>query len=103
MAKTKTTTKEETKTQGLIIAPRITEKASVASSANAYTFIVSKKATKHTLLDEIKKTYKVTPIAINILNMKGNKVFSRGKFGKTEDIKKAVVFLKKGDSIAIAN
>ncbi len=103
MAKTKTTTKEETKTQGLIIAPRITEKASVASSANAYTFIVSKKATKHTLLDEIKKTYKVTPIAINILNMKGKKVFSRGKFGKTEDIKKAVVFLKKGDSIAIAN
>lgn len=103
MAKTKTTTKEETKVQGLIIAPRITEKASVASSANAYTFIVSKKATKHTLLDEIKKTYKVTPIAINILNVKGKKVFSRGKFGKTEDSKKAVVFLKKGDSIAIAN
>jgi large subunit ribosomal protein L23 len=103
MAKTKTTTKEEVKKDGLIIAPRITEKASVASSANAYTFVVALKATKHTLLQEIKKTYKVTPVAINMINVKGKKIFSRGKFGKTADTKKAIVFLKKGDSIAIAN
>lgn len=101
MATKKTTT--EKKDEGkLIIAPRITEKASVASSANAYTFVVKKNATKLALLDEIKKTYKVTPVSINIVNQKGKKVFSRGKFGRTEDIKKAVVFLKKGDSIAIA-
>ncbi|MDQ5962291.1 MAG: large subunit ribosomal protein [Patescibacteria group bacterium] len=99
---TKKTTTEEKKDAGLIIAPRITEKASQQSSANAYTFVVKKNATKHTLAAEIKKTYKVTPIAISILNVKGKKVFSRGKFGRTEGLKKAIVFLKKGDSIAIA-
>lgn len=101
MATKKTTT--EKKDEGkLIIAPRITEKASVASSANAYTFVVKKNASKLALLDEIKKTYKVTPLAINIVNQKGKKVFVRGKIGQTEGLKKAIVFLKKGDSIAIA-
>jgi large subunit ribosomal protein L23 len=91
-----------TESTGLIIAPRITEKASIQSNANAYTFVVKKNATKITLRDEIKKTYKVTPVAINITNLQGKNVFVRGKFGKTAGIKKAIVFLKKGDSISIA-
>lgn len=105
MATTKTTTKEkkeDVKSEALIISPRITEKASLQSNANAYTFVVKKNATKGTLLDEIKKTYKVTPLAINITNVKGKNVFSRGKFGKRADVKKAIVFLKKGDSIALS-
>ena len=36
----------------IIMAPRITEKASMQSSANAYTFVVAKNATKHTVLAE---------------------------------------------------
>jgi large subunit ribosomal protein L23 len=106
MATKKTTTKEvkndapvESK---LIIAPRITEKASLQSNSNAYTFVVAPHATKITLLAEIKATYKVTPLAINITNLKGKNVFVRGKFGKLADIKKAIVFLKKGDTISLA-
>lgn len=87
----------------LIIAPRITEKASVQSSANAYTFVVTQDATKLNLAKEIKATYKVTPIAINITKLPGKAVFTRGKFGRTSPTKKAVVFLKKGDTINIAN
>ena len=105
MATKKTTTKEVTETkkvnEGLIIAPRITEKASVQSNANAYTFVVKNNATKISLRDEIKKTYKVTPRAINITNVKGTKVFVRGKNKKKAGFKKAVVFLKKGDTITI--
>lgn len=86
----------------LIIAPRMTEKASMQSSKNAYTFVVAKHATKLSLLDEIKKTYKVTPLAINITNLPVRNVFVRGKFGTQSGIKKAVVFLKKGDTITLA-
>lgn len=86
----------------VIFAPRITEKASMQSSANAYTFVVAKDATKHTILAEIKKEYKVTPKAINITNMPRQNVFVRGKWGTKAGLKKAVVFLKKGDTITLA-
>ncbi len=86
----------------LIISPRITEKASMQSNANAYTFVVTKNATKHTLMEEIKKEYKVTPKAINIVSLPRRNVFVRGKFGTQAGIKKAIVFLKKGDTIKLA-
>jgi large subunit ribosomal protein L23 len=105
MAKTTTTTKEvvaEVASNKVILAPRITEKASQQSMANAYTFVVAKDATKHAVLAEIKKEYKVTPLAINITNMPKKNTFIRGKWGTQAGIKKAIVFLKKGDTIAIA-
>ena len=106
MATKKTTTEvsRETKevTNKVILAPRMTEKASAQSSANAYTFVVAKNATKHTVLAEIKKEYKVTPLAINITNMPRKNTFIRGKFGTQAGIKKAIVFLKKGDTIALS-
>lgn len=106
MATKKTTTekKEEVVVTSakIILAPRITEKASVQSSANAYTFVVAKNATKHTVLAEIKKEYKVTPKAINITNMPRKNTFIRGKHGTQAGIKKAIVFLKKGDTITLS-
>jgi large subunit ribosomal protein L23 len=100
--KTTTTTENEVKVSKVILAPRMTEKASAQSSANAYTFVVAKNATKGTIRDEIKKEYKVTPLAINITNMQRKNTFIRGKFGTQEGIKKAIVFLKKGDTIALS-
>lgn len=94
--------KEDEVVTGYIIAPRITEKASMQSTVNAYTFIVTQNATKHLIVSEIKKTYKVTPKAVTISNLPGKKKFVRGKFGTTAPTKKAVVFLKKGDSISLA-
>jgi large subunit ribosomal protein L23 len=85
-----------------ILAPRITEKASVQSSANAYTFVVTKNATKHSILSEFKKEYKVTPKAINITNMPRKNTFIRGKHGTQAGIKKAIIFLKKGDTISLS-
>ena len=107
MATKKITTekKEEVatvETGKLIIAPRVTEKASMQSSANAYTFVVTKNATKHAILAEFKKEYKVTPKAINITNMPRQNTFIRGKVGTKAGLKKAIVFLKKGDTITLS-
>jgi large subunit ribosomal protein L23 len=102
MAKKTTTTEKEVIVNKVILAPRMTEKASQQSSANAYTFVVAKDATKHSIRDVIKKEYKVTPLSINITNMPTKNTFIRGKFGTQAGIKKAIVFLKKGDTIALA-
>lgn len=99
--KTLPTESKEVVTNKVVIAPRITEKASLQSGVNAYTFVVAKNATKHAVAAEIKKEYKVTPVAINITNMPRKYTFIRGKLGTQAGIKKAIVFLKKGDTIAL--
>ena len=102
MATKKTTTEDKKEVSKLIIAPRVTEKASMQSNQNAFTFVVRGEATKLSLRDEIKKDYKVTPLAINITNIPRQWTFIRGKIGHKQGFKKAIVFLKKGDTIALA-
>lgn len=94
--------KKENVEAKLIIAPRVTEKASMQSNQNAFTFVVRGDATKLSLRDEIKKEYKVTPRAINITNIPRQWTFIRGKLGHKQGYKKAIVFLKKGDTITLA-
>jgi large subunit ribosomal protein L23 len=84
----------------LIISPMITEKASVQSSANAYTFKVTLNATKLTIAKEFEKTYKVKPLAIS--KLPGKSKLIRGRVGHTSPTKKAIIFLKKGDTITLA-
>ncbi len=81
--------------------PRITEKSGIrAESQNVYTFEVIKDATKTSVKEAIKQLYKVTPIKINIVNLPAKNIVSRGKRGVKQSVKKAVVYLKKGDKIA---
>jgi large subunit ribosomal protein L23 len=103
MATKKTTTEEVKENKStLILSPRVTEKASLQSNSNAFTFVVKSSATKLSLRNEIKKTYKVTPLAINITNLPKRNTFIRGKKGVTAGMKKAIVFLKKGDTITLS-
>ena len=102
MAKKEITTKKEAVEAKLILAPRLTEKASLQANHNAYTFEVECAATKHSLIAEIKKTYKVTPTKVNIVSLPKMRVFVRGRIGETKASKKAIVFLKKGDTIKLA-
>ncbi len=80
----------------------VTEKSAILSESNAYAFEVTKDATKNQIAKEIARAYKVTPIKVNIVNGKGKKIVSKGKIGRTNAVKKAYVFLKKGDTIDIS-
>ena len=87
----------------LILRPRVTEKAGIANETNnVYTFEVNKEATKNKISHAITQLYKVTPVKINIVNLPRTAVFIRGKKGTQSAIKKALVFLKKGDKIEVA-
>ena len=80
--------------------PRITEKSGIqAETAGIYTFEVTAEANKKNVTKAVKEIYKVTPVKVNITNLPAKKVFSRGKVGRKSGVKKAVVYLKKGDKI----
>lgn len=85
----------------VILAPRITEKAVGQNDKNVYTFIVRRDATKYTVADAVKAIFKVTPVKVNIVNKSPRQFMSRSK-GRTQSekgMKKAYVYLKKGDRI----
>ncbi|MES3031436.1 MAG: 50S ribosomal protein L23 [Patescibacteria group bacterium] len=90
-------------TSQVIVRPRITEKAGIMGEAlNVYTFEVSKTSTKHTIAHEIESLYKVVPEKVRIINLPARNVIVRGRRGTQSAVKKALVFLKKGDKIEIA-
>lgn len=87
----------------IIKKPRITEKSGIqAEVAGIYTFEVATSANKKSIAKAVKEIYKVTPVKVNITNLPSKKVFSRGKLGRQSGVKKAVVYLKKGDKIEFA-
>ena len=84
----------------IIKKPRITEKSGIQAEAlGVYTFEVTTKANKKNVAKAIKELYKVTPVKVNITNLPAKIIFTRGKTGRKSGIKKAVVYLKKGDKI----
>lgn len=86
--------------QSSILRPRITEKSGDAShKLNAYTFEIKTSASKGEVAKAIKEFYKVVPVKINIIKLPRKKILSRGKKGWSGGVKKAVVYLKKGDKI----
>lgn len=84
----------------VIIRPRITEKSGLANeSSNIYTFEVTKLATKGSIAKAVKSIYKVSPLKIRTINLPEKNVVTRGRSGVKSGIKKALVYLKKGDKI----
>ncbi|MFL2888462.1 MAG: 50S ribosomal protein L23 [Pelagibacterales bacterium MED-G40] len=79
--------------------PIITEKATVLSEQNKTVFKVHKKANKTIIKKNIEKIFKVKVIKINIVNTKRKKKIKQGKPSTKSGYKKAIITLKKGQSI----
>ncbi len=86
---------------GVILKPRITEKAAYkAETNNAYPFEIHKDATKEDVAKAIAKIYNVVPLKVNIVKLPAKAVRSRkGQKGMKSAIKKAYVYLRAGDKI----
>lgn len=85
----------------VLIRPRITEKATMQTEKNAYVFEIHTDASKHDVINAVFAQYKVKPVRVNIARNPAKRVLVRGKRGTTSAIKKAYVYLKKGDKIEI--
>ena len=82
-----------------ILSPLVTEKSTNLSELNKVVFKVPSDANKKNLKKNIEKIFKVTVTKINIINKKGRIKTTRGKKVKLKGFKKAIITLKKGQSI----
>ena len=85
-----------------IVSPVITEKATSLSEFNKMVFRVHKGASKNSIKKSIEKIFKVNVIKINTINLKGKTKLVKGKKSSRPGYKKAIVTLKKGQSIDLA-
>ena len=82
-----------------IISPVVTEKSTNLSDLNKIVFKVPYGSNKKNLKKNIEKIFKVNVTKINIVNKQSRLKFTRGRKVKVKGYKKAIITLKKGQSI----
>ena len=87
----------------VILAPHITEKSTLASENNAVVFKVANDATKPQIRDAVEALFDVKVAGVNTIVTKGKVKRWRGKPYRRNDMKKAIVTLKDGDSIDVTS
>ena len=69
--------------------------------SNVYAFEITDKATKPAVEKAIASMYKVNPVKVRIVRNPVKQKIARGVRGEIAGVKKAYVFLRKGDKIEI--
>ena len=82
-----------------ILSPVVTEKSTNLSELNKIVFKVPDGANKKNLIKNIEKIFKVNVTKINIINKQYRTKVTRGRKVKVSGYKKAIITLKKGQSI----
>ena len=82
-----------------ILSPLLTEKTTNLSEQNKVVFKVPASANKKNLKTNIEKLFKLNVTKINIINKQNRTKLTRGKKVKVSGFKKAIITLKKGQSI----
>jgi large subunit ribosomal protein L23 len=87
----------------ILVQPVISEKSFNAADKGIYMFRVGRDANKKEVASEVGKKFKVKVTKVNIINQRGKKVvdWRKRRTSYRQDFKKAVVTLKKGDTIDI--
>ena len=86
-----------------ILSPVVTEKSTNLSELNKIVFKVPNGANKKNLKKNIEKIFKVNVIKINTITKKSKSKLIRGRIGFKKGYKKAMITLKKGQSIDLAS
>ncbi len=85
----------------VILAPVITEKATVLSEQNKVVFRVADDATKPEIAEAVTELFRVQVLKVNTAVTKGKTTRFRGRMGRRNDVKKAIVTLAEGQSIDV--
>ncbi|TNE30168.1 MAG: 50S ribosomal protein L23 [Alphaproteobacteria bacterium] len=85
----------------ILLAPVITEKATMGSEHGQVTFKVALDATKPEIKDAVEAIFGVEVKAVNTLRLKGKTKRFRGYKGRRSDIKKAIVTLAEGQTVDV--
>ena len=82
-----------------ILSPVVTEKSTNLSELNKILFKIPDGANKKNLKKNIERIFKVNVTKINIINKQNRTKVTRGRKVKVSGYKKAIITLKKGQSI----
>ena len=85
----------------VIVAPHITEKATLLSEHNAVVFKVAHDATKPQIKAAVEALFEVNVTGVNTIVQKGKTKKWKGTPYTKSDVKKAIVTLKDGQSIDV--
>jgi large subunit ribosomal protein L23 len=85
----------------VIVAPVITEKATLASDRNQVMFKVAKHATKPQIKEAVEKLFDVKVKSVNTHVRKGKIKAFKGTVGEQAQVKRAIVTLEEGHRIDV--
>lgn len=87
----------------VLLAPRITEKATMSTGMGVYVFDVVPSASKQQIKSAIERAYKVRPRMVRVVTIPTKNVrnMRTGQSGVQQGGKKAYIYLKKGETITI--
>src|SRR5438309_1908085 len=85
----------------VILAPVITEKATIASEHNQVMFKVARYATKPQIKAAVEKLFDVKVKSVNTHLRKGKVKAFKGTVGEQSEVKRAVVTLEEGHKIDV--
>lgn len=84
-------------------APLVTEKSTLAAEKNQYGFRVDLNATKQDIKVAVERLYKVNVEKVNTILLKGKVKRFKGRIGKRNDTKKAIVRIAEGQKIDLSS
>ncbi len=82
-----------------ILSPIVTEKSTNLSEQNKIVFKVPNSSNKEIIKKNVEKIFKVNVIKVNIINKHPRNKITRGRKVKVKGFKKAIITLKKGQTI----
>jgi len=88
----------------VLLQPRITEKATMLSGLNVYTFNIPKNITKIQVKEAVQDIYNVKPVKVRMIMIPSKKISVRGVRGKSgvkPGGKKAYIYLREGETIEL--
>ena len=108
-AKAKTETKKQKKAAQIVskkathalLGPVVSEKSAQLSDRGVIVFRVADDANKVEIRNAFRELYKVTPVRVNVMKVRGSQVRFGRMRGRTKDYKKAMITLPKGTRIDI--
>jgi large subunit ribosomal protein L23 len=86
----------------VLVRPVVTEKSTVKQESGQYTFEVAASANKIEVRKAVETLFKVKVESVNMISLPGKIKRAFGRPGMTRPWKKAVITLRKGDTIEIA-
>jgi large subunit ribosomal protein L23 len=101
MAKKQAQAAVATRHYDVIVAPHITEKATLVSEHNAVVFKVARDASKPEIKAAVEALFSVNVKSVNTIVTKGKTKKWKGKPYTRSDVKKAIVTLAEGQSIDV--